>query len=166
MRRTAVSELGGAPDAGLTARLLQGRCRRRVGCRGRRRVDGELPGGPLRGVDRRCRFYARLAARPCSAAQGGLGTTLGRTQKPLLKPSSAPGHPAVNPVPGYSSPPATSAKLAIRPAWPPDGRPACSTGVLRPPGPTEHARLAHRVDRPRAWTALATSLERRGSRAA
>ena len=58
--------------------------------------------------------------------------------------------------------PPTRPRLAISAAQPPDGRLTFSTGVLRPPASTEHARQArrgHRVDRPRACAALATSPE-------
>ena len=67
---------------------------------------------------------------------------------------------------------ANEPRLAISAAGPPDGRPACSTGVLRPPGPTEHARLARcsrladRPERALLWRHRLSDVvaERRGAR--
>ena len=89
-------------------------------------------------------------------------------KKSFVGPGSALGRAAVNLIRGVSRLRQPVPNLAISAAGPPDGRPACSTGVLRPPASTEHARQArrgHLVDRPERALLCRRRLWRRGSRA-
>ena len=168
-RRAGLKHLAGRSGAGPAARPKQGgrgshrtRRPRPLWARGR-------PGGRLRGGNLRLGFVARLDGPPCCAARGGVGTTLGQTPSRSCGRARRSGVNGPNPAARGSGRRQPVPKLAIRPAWPPDGRPACSTGVLRPPGPTEHARLAHRghrVDRHERALLWRHRLRRRRRRAA
>ena len=147
------------------ARLARASCRPPGSPPSRRRVAGRAAGrgrSPLPIIrTTRCSAAFSCFRRPWNHRSSDA--------KARLTPGSALGHRGSNlSARGLVRPP-TSPRLAISAAGPADGRPSSLPNAVLAPrsgsgaSPTRRSRLA---DRPRACAALATSLERRGSRAA